>query len=328
MIVLALANLGTSFASAILAKDMTTSNGQLVDKKTKEALATATAVETYTVGDNDGENARILAECTNTTIADCESTLASVTTMSSMKALALLKNCYENKIVQLRLTSGNTVETRTVCGGPSYCSGSSYTVVQGTATSGELCIPGSTEKLGVTQVDFATYELSQNLFAPISISSSNLEAPTLISASPTTSTPTSARPTTSTPTSARPTTSTPTSARPTTLPTSVRPALSLEPDKSMNLTFIGSGVSGNVFKEPQSIGPKVIKAQGVDINGLNDNFFFFKQTINSNSYLSKRFEIEMYTENGFDDGEWSKGWTKSMLVFRCLLSAPLSKSSF
>jgi hypothetical protein len=84
----------------------------------------------------------------------------------------------------------------------------------------------------------------------------------------------------------------------------------------MSLAFIGSGVSGNVFKEPQRIGTKVVQAQGVDINGNNDDFFFFEQTIASNSYLSKRFEIELYTENGFDDGEWSNGWTKFGIMVR------------
>ena len=36
--IIALANLGTSFASAILAKDTTTSNGELVDIQTNEAV--------------------------------------------------------------------------------------------------------------------------------------------------------------------------------------------------------------------------------------------------------------------------------------------------
>ena len=42
VVILALANLGTSFASAILAKDTTTNtNGELIDKRTNEAVATA-----------------------------------------------------------------------------------------------------------------------------------------------------------------------------------------------------------------------------------------------------------------------------------------------
>jgi hypothetical protein len=72
VVVLALANLGTSFASAILAKDTTTYDSQLVDKKTNDAVATATAVETYTVGENDGDNARKLAECSSSGTVDCE----------------------------------------------------------------------------------------------------------------------------------------------------------------------------------------------------------------------------------------------------------------
>jgi len=170
VVVLALANLGTSFASAILAKDTTTSNGQLVDKKTNEAVATAAAVETYTVEADDADNARKLAECSSNKGADCEATVTTATTMSFASARALLLNCKKNKNVQLQLISGDTVTTKTVCGGLSYCSGSSYTIVQGTPTAGELCIPGTTEKLGVKQVDSATYALSRDLFAPVSTS--------------------------------------------------------------------------------------------------------------------------------------------------------------
>lgn len=47
---LALSNLGTSFASAILAKDTTTNDkGQLVDKKTNNVVATTQAGETFEV---------------------------------------------------------------------------------------------------------------------------------------------------------------------------------------------------------------------------------------------------------------------------------------
>ena len=46
VVVLALANLGTSFAAASLAKETTTStNAELLDKNTQEALSTQTATE-------------------------------------------------------------------------------------------------------------------------------------------------------------------------------------------------------------------------------------------------------------------------------------------
>jgi hypothetical protein len=55
VVILALANLGTSFASAILAKDTTTANGELVDINTNEVVATGQAAQVYTGGECDGE---------------------------------------------------------------------------------------------------------------------------------------------------------------------------------------------------------------------------------------------------------------------------------
>ena len=185
VVVLALANLGTSFASAILAKDTTTRNGQLVDKNTNEAVATAAAVETYAVGEDDGDNTRKLAECTTTsTSAGCESTVATATTMSSTKALALLKNCYENKNVKLQLISGSTVTQTTVCG-VGLCGSftSSYTMNgNGVPVDGALCIPGSTtgEKLIVKRKtgSTTTYTLSRNMFATTAPTRASTRAPT------------------------------------------------------------------------------------------------------------------------------------------------------
>ena len=48
VVILALSNLGTSFASAILAKDTTTNdNNELVNKKNGEAVATDQAIARY-----------------------------------------------------------------------------------------------------------------------------------------------------------------------------------------------------------------------------------------------------------------------------------------
>lgn len=85
-------------------------------------------------------------------------------------------------------------------------------------------------------------------------------------------------------------------------------------DTSMTHSFIGS-TTGNVFHNSQSI-TKHIQAQGADIWGTNDSFFFYQMTIPSHSYLSKRFEIEMYTKDGFDDGTWSHTWAKFGLMVR------------
>ena len=80
------ANLGTSFASAILAKDTTTHNGQLSNKKTNEAVATAAAVEKFTVGEEDGKNVRKLMECSST------STTADFRLLANCAFLALPRN--------------------------------------------------------------------------------------------------------------------------------------------------------------------------------------------------------------------------------------------
>ena len=149
VVILALANLGTSFASAILAQDTKTNNGKLVDKNTNEAVATANAVETYAVGEDDGDYERRLVECQSTTITDCNATatVTSKTTksMSTANALAMLKNCKENKNVQFQLMSNNggTVTQQMVCGA-ALCSGSSFSLVNDVPTSGDLCVPWST----------------------------------------------------------------------------------------------------------------------------------------------------------------------------------------
>ena len=64
VVILALSNLGTSFASAILAKDTTTNSEsgspELVDKKTGEVVATDQAVKRFTTDELklDQQNAR------------------------------------------------------------------------------------------------------------------------------------------------------------------------------------------------------------------------------------------------------------------------------
>jgi hypothetical protein len=245
VVVLALANLGTSFASAVLAKDTTTSNGQLVDKKTNEAVATATAVETYTVQEDNGENARRLAECTSTSMDAydaCNTTVSSNTTMSNTSALAMLRNCEQGtEYVQLlrTFTSENitTIMTTTVCG-PGWCSGESrYTMntepilvdqdrlfsAGSIPVAGQLCIHDSTEKLNVTKTinNPGTYTLSRDMFV---VPTGNAPTASPTTASPTTRKPT-ASPTTRKPT-ASPTTATPTTIKPTASPTTRKPTAS------------------------------------------------------------------------------------------------------
>ncbi|KAL3800090.1 hypothetical protein ACHAW5_005669 [Stephanodiscus triporus] len=160
--ILALTNLGTSFASAILAKDTMTNNGQLVDKNTNEAVATASAVNDYAVGKDEGDNMRalqvactgIVEDTTNGGVCDTSATTTSgTTTMPADKAQAMLKDCLTNKFVNLKTTSGVTVTTAMICG-PSVCtSGSTFTCPGNSGcagntrpTYGALCIQGSPNK--------------------------------------------------------------------------------------------------------------------------------------------------------------------------------------
>ena len=49
--VLALSNLATGFASAILAKDTASEGGSLIDIKTRNAVSTSQALKMYTIGE-------------------------------------------------------------------------------------------------------------------------------------------------------------------------------------------------------------------------------------------------------------------------------------
>jgi len=157
--ILALANLGTSFASAILAKDTTTSNGQLVDKNTNEVVATASAVNDYAVGKDDGDYARALQgnsnACTggdedNTNGDVCDTSTSSADTMTKDKALAMLNDCLDGKNVNLRFTiGGNVAKIMSICG---LCGTSEFPTYQGQGnsqvpTSGKLCIQNSSNRL-------------------------------------------------------------------------------------------------------------------------------------------------------------------------------------
>jgi len=164
--ILALANLGTSFASAILAKDTTTSNGELVDKNTNEAVATASAVKDYLVAKDDGDNARTLQACTvdeNTATAACDTsatTTSGTTTMPAGKAQNMLQDCYESRNVNLKTTSGRNVNTMPICG--TTCGTSEFTFPESRGAqpiAGKLCIQGSTSKLIVTKNSSSKYNL-------------------------------------------------------------------------------------------------------------------------------------------------------------------------
>ena len=167
--ILALANLGTSFASAILAKDTTTSNGELVDIQTNEAVATAEAVKVFTVGADDGENARKLRCATidiNTNTADCDMAVLSATTMSVTNAQAMMKDCNNNRNVQLSYTGSDGGVTQKMICGPSVCTGSTFYNSGRSTAYADLCIQGSSEKIQVRKSgNGRSYTLSMNIFA-------------------------------------------------------------------------------------------------------------------------------------------------------------------
>ena len=168
VVLLALANLGTSFASAILAKDTTTANGELVDVKTNEAVATGQAVTVFTVGADDGENARKLPVCTvdndKSTKNICDVNAgAGFTTISNGNALAMPKDCMAgSKRVQLRHVTGRgnniQVNTKMVCGS-GICGGSTFELTNNEPTSGLLCTADPNQKLLVKSSSTDTYSL-------------------------------------------------------------------------------------------------------------------------------------------------------------------------
>lgn len=144
--VLALSNLGTSFASAILAKDTTTNDkNELVNKDSGEALATAKSFEEFEAmvpSASDG-SARKLACATvvNGQEFDCEVGSSDFTEMSKENALELLKKCRTGKLVRMTYTwldaPGKTYQ-RTVCNPDWGCL--SEFVGGGNPTEGTLCI--------------------------------------------------------------------------------------------------------------------------------------------------------------------------------------------
>ena len=117
VVILALSNLGTSFASAILAKDTTTNdNNELVNKKTGEAVATDQAIVRY-------ESEELTSEESSRRLVRYGVTSGSFTSMSKDDAHDLLKKCKRgNKIVKLTYTwADGELAERTVCGNDWTC---------------------------------------------------------------------------------------------------------------------------------------------------------------------------------------------------------------
>jgi hypothetical protein len=117
--VLAASNLATSFASAILAKDTASEGGMLIDKETREAVATSQALKMYSIGAGGSENERRLREL-QASGAAAPGTF--FTTVPVADALAMLLDCYEGmEIVQVKYEeSPGQVATKVICN-PGSC---------------------------------------------------------------------------------------------------------------------------------------------------------------------------------------------------------------
>lgn len=99
VVILAISNLGTSFAAASLAKDTTTSsNAEVIDKHSNEALSTQTSTETLTIEratvDQDGTR-RLNSDCDKTEdgqVLNCDLTATSNERNDINSGLTLDKN--------------------------------------------------------------------------------------------------------------------------------------------------------------------------------------------------------------------------------------------
>jgi len=112
--VLALSNLATSFASAILAKDTASEGGLLIDKETREAVATSQALTMYAIGEGGSENERRLRKLQ---AGETNGPGTFFTTVPVADALAMLLKCYKGaEIVQVNYEeSSGQVATRVIC---------------------------------------------------------------------------------------------------------------------------------------------------------------------------------------------------------------------
>ena len=116
---LALSNLATGFASAILAKDTASEGGLLVDKVTHDVVATSQAMKMYAIGEGGSENERRHRKLQ---AGETNSPFSFFTTVPVADALAMLLDCYEGmKIVEVKYEEiPGQAATRVICA-PGRC---------------------------------------------------------------------------------------------------------------------------------------------------------------------------------------------------------------
>ena len=115
---LALSNLATGFASAILAKDTASEGGSLIDIKTRNAVSTSQALKMYTIGEGGSENKRRLRKLQ----------AGEIENVPVDQALEMLLKCYEGtEIVTVQYDEGPGQKVTKIICGPEYCATSSFT---------------------------------------------------------------------------------------------------------------------------------------------------------------------------------------------------------
>ena len=155
VVILALSNLGTSFASAILAKDSTTNDkNELVSTKTGDTIATEEAVARFEAKEGPIKTStRYLGVSGETATYTASS--SDFTTIETTKAHELLKWCYKkNKdvIVAVNWANGD-VTPRTVCSHTWSCNTSVFRDISGSQpTSATLCLENSDQVLWIQPV--------------------------------------------------------------------------------------------------------------------------------------------------------------------------------
>ena len=160
VVILALSNLGTSYATAMLAKDATTNDmNELVDKHTGETLGTDQAVSRFNAQEPPTEE---FFERDLQSQVSYTATSSDFTEMTEADALKLLKFCaMKNKVVVLTFTfNDGQVASRTVCS-PTWSCTSTFNGSPN-PTEGTLCLEGTTpaQELWVQKQNTGVYTVS------------------------------------------------------------------------------------------------------------------------------------------------------------------------
>ena len=143
VLVLGLSNLATGFASAVLAKDIASEGGVLVDKDSHKAVATSQAMKMYAIGEPGSDAERSVRRLQAGTF---------LTTVPVNGALEMLLDCYEGKeTVEVIFKESNGQEaTKVICrpGGCTSSMTSRYTMKDAGvpctrlgATAATTCVP-------------------------------------------------------------------------------------------------------------------------------------------------------------------------------------------